>query len=696
MNDNIENQQTEKNNFWKLWFVTLMVIAGFLIIIVRLFFVQVLNAERYQLRAREQHELRMPLGASRGEIYDKNMNKLVASIQGMSLAADPKKVKDKKAFAASVSALTKLDYETILDKIQKSKRSFVWLGRSMMPDNLDTLRTFKKDGLIIIDEPKRIYYYGSYASQILGCTNVDNIGITGLELTYDSLLKGTPGFMIMLKDGKGNVSPSADLDRISAINGNSLKLTLDIQLQQIVEYELMKGVERTKSESGTVIAINPKTGELLAMASYPGYDPNNMLKLSAENMRNRAITDVYEPGSTFKLITAASALEEKLITPSDSVDGQDGYADFGEYIIRDAHKIGKVTFKEALSHSSNVVFAELANQIPRDKLYKYMRDFGFGNTLGLDVIGELSGKLFKPKTYTAVRKRYLGHGYGLMATPLQIVCSYACVANHGILMKPYIVSEVRDNKDELIRKNKPEKIRRVITETTSDTLINMLVDVVENGTGQNVKIKGISIAGKTGTSQQLVNGRYSKRNYNASFAGFFPAEQPLIAMLVLLDKPRAGYYGGSTAAPIFKNIASRWISISPEFNLDLPEYAESDSIRLPNIKGFRNSVATSLFEKLELKIFNPSDKDQFIIGQKPRAGSYIDKNTSVTFTYEDELIEKSSKSKRISVKGLAIRRAISILHKAGIKVKVQGSGIVRYQRWTKDSKGNPICTLICR
>lgn len=325
----------------------------------------------------------------------------------------------------------------------------------------------------------------------------------------------------MKRDAVGNLYPTVEMSDKHIVKGDNVALTLDIELQRIAEYELAEGIMESHAEGGTVIAIHPATGEVLAMASYPTFDPNHNNNILPEAMRLQGITDIYEPGSTFKLITACALIEEGILKPDSKVNGMGGSYRIGNYEIKDSHPMYKMSFSEALEQSSNIVFAKNSDNLSSDKFYKYARDFGFGIFLGIDLPGEVSGILKKPSAFDASTKRFMAYGYELGATALQVVNAYATVANRGIMMRPYVIKSIIDNDGGTIMYNKPQRIRSVISNKTSMIVKDMLCGVVDRGTGQEAKIDGIRIAGKTGTAQQLIDGKYSKQAYTASFAGFF-------------------------------------------------------------------------------------------------------------------------------------------------------------------------------
>jgi len=556
----------EKLSQYKLFAFVILFTLATLGLIVRLFYLQIIKNEYYSEKAQSIQLIKKNINATRGKIFDCNGNELVTSTKSLMIAADPsviyKMPKLKKAFLNYLSKITQKPLNYYYKLTQDTTLEYVVLEKEINIKYKEKLAELQFFGIIVQENYERIYPYDYLAAHILGFTNSDGIGISGLELQYDSILSGKPGFMILKRDLRRNLHASADLPNIPPVDGYNLHLTIDMNLQSIVEYELQKGVENYEADAGTVIVMDPQTGEILALASNPQFNPNIPVERKSNWVRNRAINDEYEPGSTFKMITAAAALEEKLVKPTDVFSGYGGAYKVGEYTIRDVHPLGNVTFRQAVEQSSNIVFAQVASKIPNKTFYKYIRDFGFGLQTEVGLPGEAKGRIPKPDKITPMLQKYIGFGYGIAVTPLQMLCAYAVAANGGNLVKPFIVKKYTDNNGNTIFENKPKVIRKVISKETADLIKDLFVGIVENGTGKAVKIPNLKIAGKTGTSQQLVDGSYSKAHYNASFVGFFPVENPKIAMIVVLDNPKTNYYGGATAAPIFRNIALRIINSS--------------------------------------------------------------------------------------------------------------------------------------
>jgi cell division protein FtsI (penicillin-binding protein 3) len=715
-NDDNDEEQAPRA-MWKFWLVVLLLNFGFLAVILRLFVVQVIDSQKYSSIAKQQHESKVTLRSDRGSIYDRNGKLIAGTIQSISIAIDPlllkekeqdkdklkekakeiKKQEDLNKVVEIIEKYTKVPRQQLLQKIYSSSQSFMWLARGLLPEEADELRDIHARWLIKIQEPRRHFLYDKTGSQIIGITNIDNHGVSGIEARYDTVLGGVSGYMIMQRDGKGRLHPSADLPSFPATHGASLQLTIDIDLQRSAEYELEQGILRTGAESGTVIALKPETGEILAIASYPSFNPNNTIDITSTTLRNRAYTDLYEPGSTFKAFIAASAIEEKLLNPMTIVDGHNGEIDLGYFKVKDDHPLGQVPFHVALEQSSNVVFSSVGNSIPDKKFYKYLRDFGFGTTLGLDVYGEQPGKLKKTSEFNQTTKRFMGFGYGIMVTPLQVACGFSAIANKGVLMRPHLVKKIIGNNEEEVIEIKPQKIRKVISEKTCSTMTKMLIGVVEYGTGSQTKINGIKIAGKTGTTKQVVNGAYSSEFYTASFAGYFPAENPKVALIITLDKPKGDYYGGSTAAPIFREIAVRMMASSSEYAQvkTLATIQLQDSALTPNVRGMFITDAENILKGYGFRVKKMADSG-IVLYQSPAPGvpTVIGKEISIGSNVNQQFTDTTSQ-KKPTVVGLSLRRAISILHANNIKTTVSGSGKVRRQEWTRAKNGEIWCKLIC-
>lgn len=659
---------------------------AFSLVVGRVFWVQVMEGARYREIARKQYESKVALRAERGRFFDRHMREIASTVGTTSFAVDPKLIEHPDLVAQLLATAVGGRADEYLQKIRQTSGRFVWLARGVNTVMYPILDTISVKGLIRVREPKRSFSYGPVAAQVIGTIDVDNKGLTGLELQFDSLLKGESGFVVMQRDGRGQLRAGVNPERKSALNGNGLQLTIDIELQRVVEHELRRGINECGAASGTVVAIEPATGEILAMASAPTFNPNRLDAASPDAIRVRAITDQYEPGSTMKTITAAALLEERKITPTDRVDGFGGVLQMQGRIVRDDHPLNATTFQIAFEQSSNIVFGTLSKRIDDRRFYKYVRDFGFGIPLGIDLPGEVRGRLKRPNEFDEYSKFFMSYGYELSATALQMLNAYATIANGGLMMQPHLVKGYLSPTGEMLEEVKPQVIRRVVSRETAATVRDMLVGVVEQGTGQKARIDGVQIAGKTGTAQQIENGSYSKEAYTASFVGFYPANNPRVALIVLLDRPTVSIYGGSTAAPIFKRIVQKtmtMLQLETSVQNMIAASAAADTVIVPDIRGLRTPTADTVLRRLGLSLRDTPDTG-LIIRQSPYPGTRAERGAGVAV----ELTAQHSRM-RPDVSGFTLRRAVTVLHSSGFDVKVSGSGRVVRQEWDGD-----VCTLV--
>ncbi|HET9137043.1 MAG TPA: penicillin-binding transpeptidase domain-containing protein [Candidatus Kapabacteria bacterium] len=539
----------------RLYLILGIFLIGFLAVVFKLFKVQVLDHDELSEQAASQYKMEVALPARRGVITDRNGVILASNSFVVKFAVDPQEIKNKPALAAAFSSVFNKPKEFYSAILNDTSRRYIVVEKEVPLDVAAKLESIKERGLLRETDERRAYAFGGRASHILGFTSKDGRGLAGLELFDNAILRGKDGTSIMQRDGRGKPRPDVDYEQTPAVNGDDLTLTIDETIQSITENALHAGVESANAEAGIAIVMNPRTGEILSLANVPDFNPNDFFAATNEQLRNRAITDAFEPGSTMKVLTAAIALEEKAWKPEDKIDAKGGTWEIeGGAKIRDTHKYGVLTFRQALEKSSNVCFAQISDKLDRRRFYKYMRDFGISVLTGIDLPGEIKGTLHKPSRWSVNSKRYVAFGYEMSATPIQLASAYAAIANNGVMMKPYIIAKRRQANGEIIE-NKPQELRRVVSEQTSKTLISIMRGVVDSGTATLCKIKGVAIAGKTGTAQQLVNGHYSKEHYTSTFIGFFPAEDPQYEILVILRSPHNGYYGGAVSGPIFRQIA---------------------------------------------------------------------------------------------------------------------------------------------
>ncbi len=711
--DTIDTAETPKQKDYRhrLLMVKIIFLLAFAAAGARLVQIQLIESGRYQEIAKRQYEAKVPLVAQRGSIFDRNGNVLAANSQFVSFAADPKIAgEDAHVIAREFSKVTGKPEKEYIAKLNSLKR-FVWMERHMRPDVAERIPLTKLGGIVKMIEAKRIYHYDEIAGQVLGATNIDNVGISGIEQQFDQILRGTDGYVVMQKDGLGRKRPSVDYPREEAVNGHSLELTIDLQYQSIADEELKKGVARTQAEAGLVVMMKPQTGEILAMANVPQVNLNSIH--SSDALKNRIISDMYEPGSVFKIVTAAAALQNDIVTLEQKFYGENGKYKI-EYLgkkirtINDSHPMKDVTFLEAMAYSSNIVMAKVSDLIGRDKLYMQARDFGFGMATGIELPSESNGQMKKTSEWSGASLNSVAYGYEVGVTPLQIVSSYAVIANDGVLMKPYIVQREKDEQGQEISSGKPQMIRRVISRDVNAKVKQMLESVVEFGSGIAVRTPGLRIAGKTGTSRKHVNGRYEEGSYNASFVGFFPAEKPEVVCLVMIEKPKAGgYYGATASAPIFKAIVDRIIhnngliaktmiadlNVRPKASEQQPE----ETVTVPSVTGNSIDQAGQMLQRsgLASKVIGRGEN---VVRQYPPAGKKIERGSIVQLMMNET--EEASQAGSLTVpdvRGMSLRRAVNRLAAEHFAVSIVGSGVVTNQFPSPGTamKQNTKVTIMC-
>ncbi len=685
-----EAQQQPRGRFFTL---KLAFALFFVVIAGRLIQVQVLDASKYQSIAKKQYEQTFVLPAVRGNVSDRNNNVLASNSMFVSFAADPKVVADNAdEIAAQFSSAFGKPRSFYLTKLRSVNASgapkrFVWLERRVPADIAKHLESYKLGGVVTVDEAKRLYHYDDVAGTLIGFTDVDNKGISGLEFEFDEYLRGKDGSVVMQRDGLGRARASVDYPRIEPRDGNSLVLTIDLAYQSIVEEELKRGVAVNKASAGLAVMLNPKTGEILALANVPGINPNSPSSYDVNAARNRVVTDIFEPGSVFKVVTASAAYENNLVTPEKKF-----YAERGSYVvpignrgktrkITDTHSYEWLTFQEAIELSSNIVMAKMGPTIGPERLYVQARNFGFGIPSGVDLPGEVRGRLKKPNEWSGTTLQTMAYGYEVAVTPMQIVCAYSAVANKGILMKPYIISRIQDNAGDILREDKPQVIRRVISEQTSVLLTRAFEGVVERGTAKETRIQGVRIAGKTGTSRKVVEGHYGSGSYTGSFVGFFPVEDPQVVCLVMLDNPRGGvYYGGLVSGPVFRAIAERIINTTGRFTKKPQPKAQTapqdNGISVPDVRTLQAVIANRLLESRGLKTQTIGTGD-IVVRQVPEPGKRVERDDVVQLVLNDTGVEEANGALIVpDVRGMSLRRAINRLVVEDFDIKVRGSGVV--------------------
>jgi len=546
----------------------------FTIFSARLVYLQVEKHDEYAALAAQKHTMRQVIHARRGLIFDRNGELLASNLPVRTVVADGSHIKDADALAALAAPFLEMPAEELAEKL-KTDRKYVVLRRGVPDDKAQALGLAmqKADmrGIHFEQDAIRIYPNGQILGHVLGFLDHDNNGVQGVELTMESQLRGRDGYRFIERDRTGREIMLYRGQEEGAENGLNVRLTIDMGLQAIVEDELETAFRDLKPDMAVAVMVDPKTGEVLAMASRPCFDPNNPGTALAEQMKNRAIIDMVEPGSTFKIVVASGALNEGKVNDKTSIFCENGQFAYGGRILKDHHGYGSMSVHDILVKSSNIGSAKMALMMGDDKFYEYVRRFGFGERSGIELPGEISGLVHPPHRWDKLTITRMPMGHALAATPLQITMGMSVIANGGYLMAPQIISTVEDADGNVVLNKPPRLQREVVPEKTAHFVNDALVEVVgDRGTAQLAKVSGYTVAGKTGTAQKASpKGGYAEGQYVVSFVGYLPAEDPRFVCLVMIDNAKIASsinYGGTVAAPIFSRIgekAARYLNLIP-------------------------------------------------------------------------------------------------------------------------------------
>ena len=622
----------------RIRFFFLLIFCLLFIIICRVFYIQVFSYDKLSSLAESLWSRKLPIGADRGEIYDRKGRVLATNLTTTSLVLIPNQIKNPEEVAKKLSEILNSDYDDMLAHVTK-KTSIERVhpeGRQLSYDIASKIEELHFDGVYLVKESKRYYPYGTVLSHVLGYVGIDNQGLSGLELTYDKYLTGENGAIKYFSDGKGNRLELSEVYE-EPQNGVNLTLTIDLDLQLAAERELDNAVMKYNPEHAIALAMDPNTGEVLAMASRPNFDSNNYQDYDTTTInRNLPIWMTYEPGSTFKIMTLASSLEEKTVNLF-----EDTYYDSGSVSIDGAtihcwksggH--GAQTYLNVVENSCNPGFVSLGNKLGVDKLMSYINKFGFGEKTGIDLNGESSGILFNPSRMGPVELATTSFGQGISVTPIQQVTAVSAVINNGYLYQPYIVKSLEEPETKsIVKLNEPVLRRRVISEESSKLARFALESVVANGSGRNAYIENYRVGGKTGTAQKVEDGHYLDGNYILSFVGFMPADEPKIVVYVAIDNPKGvTQYGGVVAAPIAKSILETAISVLNIESSDevMPrEYNWNDTkyYKIPDVVGETKEEAKKSLQGFQIEY---SGEGEHVLYQSPSGNSYVKENGTVS------------------------------------------------------------------
>ena len=667
-------------------FVAAFVVFWMLAISARLVYLQVSSHESLVDKAQRQQQSAIETAPARGLLLDRQGRELARSVDTTSISFDPGELDSKPlkrgepeptAFARAerlectadlLSSVLKLDQKTLLSQMTEAKdkgRRFLWIARRIELDQARQIEEMGLPGIRLIKEPKRYYPNGSLAAHVLGFVGLDGIGLAGIEQVYNDKITGEPGKLFIEKDSRGYAYESSE---IPAQPGQSVVLTIDQSIQYHAEAALTAAISQSNAKSGTAIVLDPKTGEILALANAPTFDPNDVGAATPAARSNWALQNIYEPGSTFKIVAFSAAIEKGLAKPDDHIDCQMGSITVAKRVVHDHHPFGDLTISDALAKSSNVAAIKLGIRVGDPLMYDYIRSFGFGSRTGVELPGETAGLLRPVARWQPSSIGSIAIGQEIGVTPLQMAAAFGAVANDGVRVAPHLVREIRNASGAVTFRSNPER-RPVISKETASALRGMLEAVTLNGTAKLAQLDGYTAAGKTGTAQKIdpLTKTYSTTKHVASFVGFAPVNNPAVVIVVVVDEPSGAYHGGDVAAPIFREIAER---ILPEMGV------EPDT-------DFKNPVGMPA-EMIARETKTPEQvaKEQEITRAEETRASTMPR-VSARDSRGGEIVYAVATSKAIlmpDLRGRSVRDVARACAQLGLQVEAHGEGRVVRQR----------------
>jgi cell division protein FtsI (penicillin-binding protein 3) len=634
----------------RIIFLSCLLFSCFVLILGRMFQLQVLKKEQlYKLAAQQQHT-HIPLVPKRGTIYDSRGNELAVSIEVDSVYADARKVVEVDKTARELASILEIDRKDLKQKL-KSRRPFEWVERKISPKEVEQIKELRLPGIAFLKENRRFYPNAQLAAHLVGFVGLDSKGLEGIEFQYDGSLNGENQVWTAARDALGREIAMGKGPFEREDHYRNIILTIDKPIQHITETELGRGVEKWGAKGGMAIAMDPSSGKILAMASFPTFNPNQFIQYRSKSWRNRGLSDMFEPGSLFKAFLAAAALEEQVVRPSDSFYCENGSYKIYDRTIHDHTKHGYLTFQQIIKFSSNIGASKVGEKMGRERLYRYISAFGFGEKTRIGLPGEANGMVHHPRYWSPVALDTISFGQGISVTAIQLATALSSIANGGLLMKPYVVERVTNEKGEVVQSFKPEAVRRVISVETAKRVTELLKATTEKGgTGEGAVPSGYDVAGKTGTAQKVDSllGGYSEDRYVSGFMGFAPADAPKLVLIVIVDEPQGESYGGVVAAPIFKTIMEKvlpMLNVVPkgatvvknEFGSASPKVASGDqplidgikvgkkmeTVVMPDLTGLsmRNALSRIEGKGLVIKVSGNGR----VVDQVPRPGSILER-----------------------------------------------------------------------
>jgi cell division protein FtsI (penicillin-binding protein 3) len=661
-------------------------------LVVQLYHLQIIDYGDLLARARRQQQHMIEVAPQRGEIFDRQMNPLAMSLAVDSVFAVRSEIPDPKMVSGLLAPVLGLDANDLLGRITNS-HSFCWVKRKTSPQEANRVRDLNLKGIYFQRESKRFYPKGDLAAHILGYVGLDDKGLGGLEYGMDSVIRGRPGRVLLATDARRRSFQSTEW---AGKPGKNLVLTLDEKIQYITEKALAEAVEKWKAPGGVAIVQNPNTGEILAMASQPTYDPNDFAKSPPEALQDRGLSWVYEPGSTFKLVTVSAVLEEKLANPDEVVNCQQGSIVLAGHVIHDHKPFGSLSVRDVVVNSSDVGAIKLGLRLGERRLYKYIRSFGFGEKTEVELPGEERGLLKPPSSWSGISIGEISMGQEIGVTPIQLVTTYSAVANGGVLFEPRLIHDLflGQAHDAM----PPVPGHRVISGRTASLMKEILGAVVERGTGRAAQLAGYSAAGKTGTAQKIdPSGAYSKSHYVASFVGFAPLGKPVVTILVVIDSPVGAIYGAEVAAPVFKSIAEQtlgYLNVPQDNPSRWPQLASSNSAGIPGQKlGDLAGHLPKGSEHLQAAA-SPVLPASFSSIEQTRVST--DRESEAATTPGTVVMDNSPRVTIPDFSGLAARSVAQECQKLGLELSLLGSGLAVEQNLPAHAQVPPGTRLVVR
>ncbi|MFZ0389575.1 MAG: penicillin-binding transpeptidase domain-containing protein, partial [Calditrichia bacterium] len=681
--------------------VTILICIGFALLFARLIQLQVVNASHYRQLARNNMENRLEVPARRGTIYDCKGEVLARDVMHYSVAVRDNRLSQNPAALKAVAKELNISSAGLKSRVRNNKR-FLYLGHRVPADRAERLKQMNIPGLILDKRYQRTYPYKENGAHVVGFCNVDNQPLGGVEYQYNHYLQGRPGWKMYQRDAVGRQLLNPDINGEEPLNGFDVHLTIDIEYQMILEDELREAVVGHHATEGMAVLLDPRSGELLAMSNYPQFDPNLFDQYPAAGRKNRAVSDIIEPGSTIKVVPLSAALE----TMHMDLDKDIFFCENGRYrlygsTVVDHKEYGWLSPRKIIEHSSNIGTMKMVEKMPPPVLFRYARNYGLGIPSGIDLPGESAGILHPVEDFSKTTHFYMSIGYEVGVTPLQLANLYGAIANGGSLMMPYVMKSIVNQRGETVEERKAQAVRQVISPQTAELIKQVLQGVVERGTGEQAQVEGLSVAGKTGTAQLYdpETGRYDNSSHLASFVGFFPVRQPQFVLLVMVRQPKGAYYGGQVAAPVFSRIARRVMSLSANTEIENipvePVDKNLEEMYIPRVVNLEKETAQRLLSERNIDVeFSGSGP---VVGEQHeirKEGRLVAVRLGLT-----SINKKSAAAPTMPVlTGLTLKETMAVLENYSLQLSIEGYGVVVSQWPTAGVKlqDNQNIKLVCK